>query len=121
MLEMFGWCDSSHFSIRVLSSRAMRSEGKMRTNHQSTANATTRQGQHVVARTIAATLRDFDAILMAFKRGLMLCARPWYALVPAAPVVVPVVAEQQCSQHRGTRRPDRRSCSTWWSGLVSTS
>ncbi|MEX2169600.1 MAG: hypothetical protein WD851_09830 [Pirellulales bacterium] len=94
----------------------------MRTNNrQIAANATTRQGLQVIVRTIDATLRHLKGLCMGLKRGGMRCANPWYALVPAAPVVRPVVAvEQLCSQRHQTWRPDRRSCSTL-SSTVSAS
>jgi hypothetical protein len=85
----------------------------MRTNNrQIAANATTREGLQVIVRTISAALRHLDALFAGFKRGGMVAGRPWYALVPAAPVVRPVaIVEQKCSQRHQTWRPDRRSCS----------
>jgi hypothetical protein len=83
----------------------------MRTNNrQIAANATTRQGLQVIVRTICAALRHLDALFMGFKRGGMVAGRPWYAVVPVAAVVRPVVAGiQTCSQRHQTWRP--RSCS----------
>ena len=96
----------------------------MRTNNcQTAANATTLSGLQVVVRTLHATLRHLiEALIVGIKRGFMLCADLWYQLVPAVPVVVPVVAmEPKCSTRHQVQRSDRRSDSTPMSGNGSIS
>lgn len=114
LIEWWGACPARFLKMLSLSALA-RNEWKMRTNNcQTAANATTLQGLQVVVRTLQGTMRHLiEALIEGMKRGYTLCARLWYLLVPAAPVVVPVAAmEQKCSTRHQVQRPDRRSYTT---------